>query len=136
MSVHFKRFYKQSQRSHEKFDDEISRRSAMSRGYYFVFHLIRECFRSHSKAKFGENDNESDHKKAKKFLEKTNNRQLAKQYYYLHERRKTADYDIDDNISERKINKFYDNLDKLLKGLRNDEDLRNYLPVDDFFDSF
>jgi hypothetical protein len=96
----------------DDYDDEISRRCAISRGYYYAFHYVRQVGSSHPEGNFS--NGYGDHKKAKQFCSRIGNSGLANQLNELHRRRKQADYDLDDDIDEMDVDAFRMDLDNFL----------------------
>ncbi|MFB6188034.1 MAG: hypothetical protein ABEI86_14365 [Halobacteriaceae archaeon] len=81
-------FENHSDRVSNEYNDEISYRSAISRKYYFIFHLIREQNRSYFSFEQG------DHGKAKKLARQKGGPNLADDLDDLRDERNRADYDI------------------------------------------
>ena len=109
-------FDKHSRRIFENYDDEISRRCAISRGYYYAFHHVRQAGSSHPKGNFS--NGYDAHKKAKQFCRQIGDRSLANQLNELHRRRKQADYDLDDDIDEIDVETFRIDLDNFLNDFK------------------
>jgi len=82
----------------EDYEDEIARRCAISRRYYYIFHLLREENNPHSQSYF--NYGPGDHGEASSFIQRVGYKNLADDLDDLRDARNEADYDIDDNISD------------------------------------
>lgn len=97
-------------------NDEIARRCAISRKYYYAFHYVRENGQSHPSANF--QFGPGDHGRAKGLLKDIGQKQLANLLFKLHKRRKEADYDIGKNIEEKDLNKMESDLNKFINQVR------------------
>ncbi|OYR54639.1 hypothetical protein DJ71_27245 [Halorubrum sp. E3] len=111
-------FEEHSDRIKDDYDDEISRRCAISRGYYYAFHLTREKGDSHPKGNF--NYGAGDHAKAKQFLRKAVGNDLADDLDDLHDKRKTADYDLNDDVDEMFLSIFEHELEEFILDLKSE----------------
>lgn len=109
-------FDRHSKRIFNNYDDEISRRCAISRGYYYAFHHVRQVGHKHPKGNFSNNHN--THKKAKQFCRRIGDSDLADQLNELHHRRKQADYDIEDDIEKIDVETFRMDLDAFLNDFK------------------
>jgi len=112
----YKEFYKISEKIIEKFPGkEIAYRTAISRTYYFAFHHIRENkkknrFNIHFK------NGPGDHQRVRKLLEKVNI-DLSTLYMQLHERRKIADYEMEQTIGQQEWQNHLKELETLIEKL-------------------
>ena len=77
-------------------DSEIVLRNVMSRGYYYAYLYV--------KTRWGDKDEypnlKNKHKEAQKFLEEEIGEELANDLSDLHDLRKTADYELNENVVE------------------------------------
>ncbi|WP_193308534.1 hypothetical protein [Halorubrum halophilum] len=111
-------FKKHSDRTDNDYGDEISRRCAISRGYYYAFHLTREKGDNHPKGKF--NYGPGDHGNAKKFLRKAVGKNLADDLDDLHEKRKVADYELDNDVDEMYLSIFQHELEQFILDIKSE----------------
>jgi len=113
MGVQPSDFEDHSDRVSGDYNDEISYRSAISRKYYYIFHLIRE--ENRSDFSFGH----GDHGRAKDLARQKGGRSLADDLDDLRDERNRADYDIDDNVSDLDLATFeHDLQDFILEAKR------------------
>lgn len=106
MPVEYKDFLKHSRRVRSKFDDEIARRCSISRGYYCAFHYILDRWRDHPQSHFGR-IGVNDHKEAHTFLATIGEKDLADDLDDIHEKRKKADYKIDETVDDLELGLFH-----------------------------
>lgn len=97
-------FKDHSERVENDYSDEVARRSAISRGYYSAFHFVREHGDSYSESNF--TYGRGDHGRAKDFLRSIGEVDLADDLHTLQQQRKTADYDIDEELDELDMGTF------------------------------
>lgn len=96
----YKEFYKISERMVEQLPgEEIAYRTAISRAYYFIFHHIREN-KKKNKYNIRFKNGPGDHQKVRKLLRKVDIN-LSTLYMQLHERRKIADYEMEETVGEQ-----------------------------------
>lgn len=108
MGVQPSDFEDHSDRISNDYNDEISCRSAISRKYYYIFHLIREQNRSHFSFEQG------DHGRAKTLARQKGGKSLADDLDDLRDERNRADYDIDDNVENLDLATFEHNLKEFI----------------------
>lgn len=98
------------------FDDEISRRCAISRGYYYAFHATRERGSNHPRGNF--NYGPGDHGNAKTFLRRAVDKTFADELDDLHEKRKKADYELDEDVDDMYLAVFEKELEDFIIRLK------------------
>lgn len=109
-------FDEHSERLFSDYDDEMSRRCAISRGYYYAFHHVRQVGHNHPKGNFS--DGYDTHKKAKQFCRQIGDSRLADQLNDLHRRRKQADYDIEDEVEKIDVETFRLDLENFMNDFK------------------
>ena len=117
-------FNKHQKRLTNHFDDEISYRCSISRGYYYVFHYIRSNWNNHPKSDF--RFKSGDHGRVRDFLREVGEKDLADTLEDMHDLRKIADYDIDNankNILEAYYVGFSNDLVKLIQNIQSSPNL-------------
>lgn len=87
-----------AERVSEDYDDEEAMRSAVSRKYYSLFHLVRSNLKGHRKSDF--NFGQGDHGEAKRILRELVDNDLSEDFDDLHKDRKRADYELDRTIDK------------------------------------
>jgi uncharacterized protein (UPF0332 family) len=102
-------FKSHADRVDDTHNDEIARRSSISRKYYYIFHRVREENDGHAKSHFTYRG--GDHQEVSKFLERIGHKNLSDLYDNLRSKRNEADYDIDKSIGSFKYQMFLADLD-------------------------
>lgn len=107
----------------EEFDDEIAHRCAISRGYYYAFHLIRSNYDSHPQSYFKHGP--GDHSRVRDFLSEVGENHLSKLMEDLCDVRNKADYDI--NMPEVALESYYkafeNDLEEFINGVNSSSNL-------------
>lgn len=109
-------FLEHSERIKEKFDDEIARRCAISRGYYYAFHFVHEIGKNHPKSNF--QNGSGDKGEAEKFLERIGQKDIADKLQDLRNQRNDADYELDIEIDERDFGKFKQDIEQFKRKMQ------------------
>lgn len=97
--------------------DEISRRSAISRRYYYIFHKVREENDNHADSRFSYRG--GDHQEAVDFLKRIGYNNLADGYHDIRVKRNEADYDISNSIGQFEYQMFLADLEDFEREARN-----------------
>lgn len=101
----------------DDYSDEISRRCAISRGYYYAFLYTREKGNQHPRGNFAYGA--GDHGNARDFCREIGGKPLSKQLNNLHVERKKADYELSINIEVIDVKKFRGDLNNFISDLTN-----------------
>ena len=99
------------------YGDEISRRCAISRGYYYAFLYTRKKGSQHPQGNFVYGA--GDHGNARDFCREIGGKSLSKQLNGLHEERKKADYELSINVEVIDVKKFRSDLNNFISDLTN-----------------
>lgn len=96
-------------RIEEEYSDEPARRSAISRKYYHLFHLVRSETQPLRVSNYSADG--TDHGEAKRVLRELVDNDLADWFDDLREARNRADYELDktvDSLDIRRVNEKYE----------------------------